>query len=116
MPNADLPKFPCTSAALIQLQTAADTVCPYSGAKKQRQGAVLRGGKAKSWSFGRSSVYILKVSDISEEFGLWMDAKGDQEELRNGMWRVSHCVSLGTPHNFVCGFFARLDSLALPVA
>lgn len=29
VPNADLPKFPCTSAALIQLQTPADTVFPH---------------------------------------------------------------------------------------
>lgn len=41
---------------------------------------------------------------------------GDQGVLRNGMWRFGHCVSLGTPHNFVCRFFAKLESLALPVA
>lgn len=36
--------------------------------------------------------------------------------LRNGMWRVGHCVSLGVPHNFVCRLFARLESLPFPVA
>lgn len=76
----------------------------------------MRDGKAMSWSFGRSSVDIFKVSEIRKVVGLCVDANGDQGVLRNEMWRVGHSIFLGTPHNFVCRFFARLEGLAFPVA